>query len=135
MGNVSDPSGEKGTDIIGDTFGDKGKPPFPSDYRRHTLASGILPKSRSLPSLSSNSRYSVLDPRQSPLYQNGQFSSVLSCILPSPSGGATQRDFKQPDPLRREEWMVDTNAQTKRTKKVGVTGKYGTRYGASLRKT
>ena len=25
--------------------------------------------------------------------------------------------------------------QTKRTKKVGVTGKYGTRYGASLRKT
>ncbi|WVQ78530.1 60S ribosomal protein L37a [Cryptococcus sp. DSM 104549] len=24
---------------------------------------------------------------------------------------------------------------TKRTKKVGVTGKYGTRYGASLRKT
>lgn len=28
-----------------------------------------------------------------------------------------------------------TNPQTKRTKKVGVTGKYGTRYGASLRKT
>jgi large subunit ribosomal protein L37Ae len=25
--------------------------------------------------------------------------------------------------------------QAKRTKKVGVTGKYGTRYGASLRKT
>ena len=25
--------------------------------------------------------------------------------------------------------------QAKRTKKVGITGKYGTRYGASLRKT
>lgn len=30
---------------------------------------------------------------------------------------------------------ASTNIQTKRTKKVGVTGKYGTRYGASLRKT
>ena len=27
------------------------------------------------------------------------------------------------------------NLQAKRTKKVGITGKYGTRYGASLRKT
>jgi large subunit ribosomal protein L37Ae len=27
------------------------------------------------------------------------------------------------------------NLQAKRTKKVGVVGKYGTRYGASLRKT
>ncbi|RSH81738.1 60S ribosomal protein L43 [Apiotrichum porosum] len=30
-------------------------------------------------------------------------------------------------------WLV--TCLTKRTKKVGVTGKYGTRYGASLRKT
>nr|ODN87850.1 60S ribosomal protein L43 [Cryptococcus depauperatus CBS 7841] len=35
-------------------------------------------------------------------------------------------------------WTQKAGAQvweTKRTKKVGVTGKYGTRYGASLRKT
>ncbi|UOH81254.1 60S ribosomal protein L43 [Cryptococcus neoformans] len=30
---------------------------------------------------------------------------------------------------------ISARSQTKRTKKVGVTGKYGTRYGASLRKT
>ncbi|KAK4687046.1 large subunit ribosomal protein L37Ae, partial [Tremellales sp. Uapishka_1] len=30
---------------------------------------------------------------------------------------------------------TDPFVQTKRTKKVGITGKYGTRYGASLRKT
>ncbi|OCF55852.1 60S ribosomal protein L37a [Kwoniella mangroviensis CBS 10435] len=33
----------------------------------------------------------------------------------------------------RAGWM--RKVATKRTKKVGVTGKYGTRYGASLRKT
>merc|ERR1712024_432325 len=30
---------------------------------------------------------------------------------------------------------IEINKMAKRTKKVGVTGKYGTRYGASLRKT
>ena len=30
---------------------------------------------------------------------------------------------------------VKSLAMAKRTKKVGITGKYGTRYGASLRKT
>ena len=30
---------------------------------------------------------------------------------------------------------TSTNKMAKRTKKVGVVGKYGTRYGASLRKT
>merc|ERR1711879_238764 len=30
--------------------------------------------------------------------------------------------------------LITTAKMTKRTKKVGITGKYGTRYGASLRK-
>ena len=36
--------------------------------------------------------------------------------------------------MPRSFYRIDDERQTKRTKKVGVTGKYGTRYGASLRK-
>merc|ERR1712054_3538 len=44
-------------------------------------------------------------------------------------GTALPRSFQSPSPTHHKSVKM-----TKRTKKVGVTGKYGTRYGASLRK-
>ena len=46
--------------------------------------------------------------------------------------GLTSRE--QDFPLVNNRVFKPTAKMTKRTKKVGITGKYGTRYGASLRK-
>ncbi|ODO10918.1 60S ribosomal protein L43 [Cryptococcus amylolentus CBS 6273] len=48
-------------------------------------------------------------------------------------GDGTRQRYNDNTGEGRWKWVV--GEETKRTKKVGVTGKYGTRYGASLRKT
>jgi large subunit ribosomal protein L37Ae len=69
-------------------------------------------------------------PRSAPV---GSLPSSLFCLPRLPSSSRPTPEIR-PAHSPALPAIATTNVQAKRTKKVGIVGKYGTRYGSSLRK-